>query len=98
VVRSHLIHFKPNSNGTYGGSCKFDEPIVGLIVDDRTGRAGLENTDELLGLDTVVYPGTNEARSCIVEGGDTLWVSDDGKSLSVTLMGPEQVVSDVPLA
>jgi hypothetical protein len=93
-----MIHFKPNSNGTYGGTCQFEEPIAGLIFDDRAGRAGLDNTDGLLGLDTVVYPGINDARSCIVEGGDALWVSEDGKSLSVTLMGPEQVVSDVPLA
>ena len=97
VVQSHLIHFLPNSNGTYGGTWQFEEPITGLIFDDRPGRAGLESTDVLLGLDTVTYPGTNDARACIVERGDQLWVSDDGRSLSVTLMGPVPTLTNIPI-
>jgi arylsulfatase A-like enzyme len=97
VVRSHLLHYAPTGNGLSGGTWTFDSPIIGLVYDNRPGTLRLTGTDALFALDGVTYPDAAELRSSIVEQNDTLWVSPDGRTLSVNLIAAESLIQDIPV-
>lgn len=84
VVSSHYILFDPGSSKTVIGSATFDEPVLGVIIENIR----FNETDTLLGNPATLYTiGSQE-----LEGSDDVTISGNTVSFDLTANSPGDAI------